>query len=131
MSNGFQPIEIDWKGTTYRVAPDQCMELLAMIESILAPPGSGQGILQVLGSPQTAHLTRLARAYAAALRFAGAEVSDQDVYLSLQRDVSKGGMEGYQAILALSGGLMAMFFPDWAEEEPLAGDDEKKGPAAA
>lgn len=124
--SGFDDITIGWKGEEKRIPPRKCMELLARIEEILAPSGSGTSVLEVLGNPHKAHLTKLARAYAVALRTAGFEVTDQEVFLSLARGVSQGGVNGYEAILTLAAGLTAMFFPDWVKDEPVAQDDAGK-----
>ncbi len=128
---GFDDIRIGWKGQEYRVPPNKCMGLLAEIEDVLAPPGSPQSALELLGAPNKAHLTKLARAYAVALRYAGCPVTDEEVYLSLANSVMQGGAEGYEAILTLAAGLMAMFFPDWTAQEGLAaGAEPGKGEGA-
>lgn len=132
--SGFDDIKVGWKGAEYKIAPDRCMELLARLEEILAPRGSGLNILNILSKPHETHLTSWARAYGEALRYAGADVTDQDVYLSLSRDVVQGGVAGYQGILTLSQGIMFMFFPDWAQDEDLArqaseGNDDGAAPA--
>lgn len=106
------------------------MGLLARIEEVLAPGGQGD-VMGQLARPERAHLTRLARAYAAALRYAGCEVGDEEVYLSLARDVMQGGKEGYAALFTLAQGLLLMFFPDWARDEQLAKDDAGKALGAA
>lgn len=118
--SGFENVTIGWKGTGYSVPPDRCMGLLARIEEVLAPPGSGVNALDLLAQPHKAHLTKLARAYAVALRYAGCQVKDEEVYLSVSRDVMKGGQEGYHGILTLAHGLLFMFFPDWSRDEELA-----------
>lgn len=128
--SGFDDVVIGWKGEEYRVPPNKCMSLLAQIEQVLCPDGGAQDLMNKLSMPQTVHLTTMARTYAVALRYAGAQVTDEDVYLSLAGDVMKGGSDGYMGILTLSQGLMHMFFPDWAVDEDLAqgAEDEGKAP---
>lgn len=121
----FEPLHIGWKGATYTVAPERCMDLLVGLEGILAPPGSGINILHVLQKPEAYPLTSLASAYAFALRYAGAEVSVAEVYLSISDAVRISGDDGYEQIMALAAGLMSMFFPGWAQSEPLAQGDKQ------
>lgn len=126
--SGFDDIQIGWKGRDYAVPATHCMELLGRIEEILAPPGSGQNVIDLLSQPHKAHMTKMSRAYATALRFAGCQVTDQEVYLSLAKGVMQGGAAGYGAILTLAQGLMLMFFPEWVADEELAnGDDGEPG----
>lgn len=114
--SGFDAIKIGWKDQEFTVPPERCMGLLAAIEEQLAPAGQGN-VIEILSQPHKHHMTRLARAYAVALRYAGAPVSDESVYLSLAKQVSVGGIEGYAALRALSDGLLTMFFPEWSQEE--------------
>lgn len=133
MQSKFDPIEVGWKGTQYQVPADKNFELLGRLEEILAPPGSFQSVLDVLGNPQRAHLTKLAQAYATALRMAGCPVSDMEVYQSLAQAVTQGAEDGFEMITTLAFGLGVMFFPAWAKDEPLAQDDApgKAEPAGA
>ena len=124
--SGFESIKLGWKGEEKSIPPRKCMELLGHIEEILAPAGSGSSVLEVLGTPHKAHLTKLARAYAVALRTAGFDVTNEEVFLSLGRDVMQGGAKGYEAILTLAAGLSGMFFPDWLKDEQIVQDDAGK-----
>lgn len=130
--SGFDDIAISWKGKEYRVPPNRCMGLLATVEDTLAPGGRGD-ILGMLGNPHQAHLTRLARAYAAALRYAGCKtmqtddnghenmrpITDEEVYLSMSREMQQGGTHAVMALQAMASGLLMLFFPDWAKDEAL------------
>jgi hypothetical protein len=130
--SGFDDIALSWKGKEYRVPPNRCMGLLAVIEEVLAPGGRGD-ILGMLGQPHRSHLTRLARAYAAALRYAGCKtmqknaegtedlrpISDEEVYLSMARQMHVGGAEAVLALQTMASGLLSLFFPEWAAEETL------------
>lgn len=112
--SGFEPIVIEWKGTPFTVPPTRCMGLLAAVEEILAPGQNGSAI-EVLANPHRAHLTKLARAYATALRYAGCPVSDEDVYLSLSSGIAKGGQDGFEALKTLGDAMLVMFFPSWSQ----------------
>ena len=121
--SGFDDIKIGWKGAEYKVPSNRCFGLLARIEEVLAPAGSGLNAIDLLSDPRKAHLTKLVMAYGVALRYAGATVTDEEIYLSVSQEITKGGSAGFQGILTLSHGLLFMFFPDWAKNEPLAEDD--------
>lgn len=123
--SGFDDITVGWKGTEYKVPPNKCMGLLARIEEVLAPTGGANDVITALTQPHRTHLTKLACAYASALRYAGCNVSDEEVYLSLAKDVSKGGPDGFEALSVLSQGIITMFFPDWAKDEPGAEGDSR------
>jgi hypothetical protein len=143
--SGFDDIALSWKGTEYRVPPNRCMGLLAVIEEELAPGGRGD-ILGMLGQPHKAHLTRIARAYAAALRYAGCKttqtgvngeevfrpITDEEVYLALSREMMAGGAEAVVALQKMASGLLMLFFPEWAEREPMGNENgEPTGEAEA
>ena len=124
--SGFDDIKIGWKEETFSVPADRCMGLLAALEEVLAP-GQGQSVIDLLAQPHKAHMTKLAKAYGVALRYAGAAVTDQAVYLSLSREMQKGGTEGYLALRTLADGLLAMFFPEWSQVE--LGNEQGEGEA--
>lgn len=142
---GFDDVAVSWRGTEYRVPANKCMGLLAAIEEQLAPGGRGD-ILGILGQPHKAHLTRIARAYGAALRYAGCmtmqgpegekvpkPITDEEVYLSLSREMQVGGVDAVRALQEMAGGLLMLFFPDWAADEALGkqeGEPEQTAEAA-
>jgi hypothetical protein len=137
--SGFEPIILEWKETEYTVPAHKCMGLLAAIEQVLAPDQNSSAI-EILAQPHRAHLTKLARAHATALRYAGCPVTDEMVYLSLQRDVAKGGAEGFEALKTLGDALLIMFFPDWARDDdadtasgnaPAAKEEQTPSPMAS
>jgi len=86
----FEDVSLTWEGKDYRVSRNKIMGLIAAIEERIPftklhssnPPMSG-----------------IAQGYAAALRYAGARVSDEDVYASL---FSSDGVGISQAISDLS-----------------------------
>jgi len=119
--SGFEPITIGWKGEDYTVPPTKCMGLLAALEEVLAP-GQNNSAIEVLAQPHRAHMTKLAKAYATALRYAGCGVSDQEVYLSLAKGVAQGGAEGFEALKTLGDALLLMFFPEWQRQDTEAGN---------
>lgn len=73
----FDPVTLTWKGADYEVAPDRIMGLIARIEEIVTL-SEIHGAAQKGGMP----LAKLAMAYGACLRYAGARVDDAEVYAS-------------------------------------------------
>lgn len=122
----FGSVAIGWKGVTYPVPPDRYMGLLAVIEEALAPGGRGD-IVGMLANPYAAHLTRFARAYSGALRYAGCEVTDLEVYRSMQAEVVRGNMESQASLIGIANGLFALMFPASAETGDSDSDGDKTG----
>ena len=69
----FEPVTLTWKGQEYVVKPDQVMYLIAIVEDKIT--------LRQLSSGDVP-FSRTAQAFGAALRYAGAKVNDDEVYLS-------------------------------------------------
>lgn len=88
---GFEPVTLTWKGEDFTVPAKDQLELIMRIEDALIGEGrmNGEQAITILfrkGGPPHA---RLARAFSAALRFAGCKVTDEEVYLSIQDDISR------------------------------------------
>jgi len=84
--HGFDDVTLTWRGQSHTVPAKSQLMMIAKIEAALAPDG-GQAVNVLFrnGGPQH---TRLAQAFGAALRYAGADVSDDDVYLSIHEDIA-------------------------------------------
>lgn len=89
---GFDPITLQWDGQDYTVPADRQLELIARVEEALRR-GSDQSALGELMRPGGCSLSRLARAFGAALRYAGASVGDDEVYLSIEGGLASGSAE--------------------------------------
>ncbi len=74
----FQPVKLTWKGTDYEIPADKVMRLIAEIEDVIT--------ISELMSQKGAPLAKLAMGYGAALRYAGAKISDDAVYETLFTD---------------------------------------------
>jgi len=81
----FEPVTLTWKGESYTVPADGQMKLIAVIEDALRGDSSMQAV-QLLMREGGPSYVRLSQAFGAALRFAGADVSDEEIYLSIQND---------------------------------------------
>lgn len=84
---GFEDVKLSWKGTEYTVPANKQLMLIAKIEDALAGD-TGEQAIAVLFRKNGAPHSRLAAAFGAALRYAGASVTDEDVYLSIHADIA-------------------------------------------
>lgn len=106
----FTPVELEWKGATYTVAPHRVMGLIAAIEDVITL--HEMAVFMQRSSLPTA---RMATAMAAALRYAGCRVTGDDVYELVISDPVKGGR-----IVAAVMRIMRLTMPERAR----AGFDE-------
>ncbi|MCA1337356.1 hypothetical protein [Pseudooceanicola marinus] len=96
---GFSPITLTWKGQDYVVPAKGQLLLVAQVEDALIGRGGGQAV-DVLLRPGGPPFTRLAAAYGAALRYAGAKVSDEEVYLEMHEGIARQDVNAMAAIQA-------------------------------
>lgn len=124
---GFEDVTISWKGADYIIRANTMMPLIAKMEDILSGE-SGKPAIQVLTTGSGPSIPRLSMAYGAALRHAGASVSDDEIYLSIVNDFARGDADvavkmqrAVQAIVAVMAPPIALAMSGGDE-----GDDEKK-----
>lgn len=113
----FDPVTLTWKGADFEVAPDKIMGLIARIEEIVTL-SEIHAAAQKGGMP----LAKLAMAYGACLRYAGAKVDDAEVYASF---FAAGGGEAIPA--AVQALLMMMVPPSRVATPAGAGAKKPKG----
>lgn len=125
---GFQDQTISWKGAEYTIKAQGIMPLVAEVEDILRG-NSGKSAVHVLLGRDGPSISRLAMCYGAILRHAGAAVTDDEVYLSIQSDLAEGNPEYLEnasrsaaLILSIISPPMSARLNDMAAEE----EDEKK-----
>ena len=134
--HGFDDVTLGWKGDEFIVPANKMLMLVCKIEDALAGD-SGEQALTVLMRRQGPPQARLAQAYGAALRYAGASVTDDEVYLSLQSELSTGSAEGIAAIQGAVINLIAIVSPPLGSVLLAAGEKKsetvkpKKKPKAA
>jgi len=81
MQSLFKPITLAWHGREYTIAPDAVLRCIAEVENVLT-----LGDLANMQARGRLSLAKLAIAYGITLRYAGAEVSDEDVYGGMFKD---------------------------------------------
>jgi len=111
----FGPVTLEYNGSSYSVDADNVFALCAEIEEHIT--------LIDLYSPKQ-QFTKLAKAYAAALNFAGCKVDVEEVYSRLF--ISDGAIKTNEAIA----GLLMILIPPEETIEKLGGKTEKKPQAA-
>lgn len=106
---GFETVTLRWQGGEYAIPPERQLRLIADLEDILATPGTPAVL--ALTSKNTPNYARLSEAYGAALRFAGAEVEDAEIYLHLQDLLSEGDPSAAILVQREVIGLLAIMSP--------------------
>ena len=114
MTKVFEDIKLEWDGQEHTVPSDRVLPLIARIEEVLTQ----YELAGYLNEPERISQSKLAQAYGAALRFSGAPVSDEDVYLGLYQ------AENFTQIAKTITSLMALMIPPKALGE--GNTNEKK-----
>lgn len=108
----FKPVTLVYNAKHYLVKPNEVLPLLAQIESVIS--------LIDLSDANRVPFAKVSMAYGIALRYAGARVSDDEIYQSLFSDGAA------SAAAAAVGGLLAMMIPPEELHTKLGGDAAKK-----
>jgi len=120
---GFEPVTLSWQGESYTVPAEGQLMLIAKIEDALTG-GRGGHAFRVLSQQGGPSFVRLSQAYGAALRHAGAEVSDDEIYLSMMQGLADGKAEAAEQIQTVILGLLSIVAPPIALS--LGGGAKKK-----
>jgi hypothetical protein len=107
MADIFSEVKLQWGGADYIVPPNDVMRVIAIIENHIS-----LGDLERWSRTNSVPLGRLSMAYGAVLRFAGARVSDPEIYASM----FKSGEMGERIARAIGDLLLLMIPPDAAKE---------------
>lgn len=117
MSGIFEEITLGWDGKQYKIPANRVMAAIGVVEKHVT---LGE-LAKWQADPEKLRLTQLTAAYGAIIRFAGATVSDEQIYAGL---FQQGGQT--QVVAAIQGMLMMMIPPS-----ALAGKaDAKKKPVS-
>ena len=87
--HGFEPVTLTWQEQSWTVPANKQMGLIARIEDALSGD-SGEQAVTILWRKEGPPHSRMAAAFGAALRYAGASVTDEEIYLSIHRDIATG-----------------------------------------
>jgi hypothetical protein len=97
----FEDIELPWSGKTFVIKSNRVMGAIARIEDVIT-----LAELQAYAVKGAAPIAKLSMAYAAVLRYAGAQVTDEEVY----EKSFVGGREQEAMVMAIMN-LMKMMLP--------------------
>jgi hypothetical protein len=118
---GFEPVTLVWQGESYIVPAENQLLLVAAIEDALAG-ASGQHAIHILTRAGGPSYVKLSQAYGAALRHAGADVTDDEIYLSIMSDFAEQNADVAVKVQAAIMALLAIVAPPIAlslsEPEP-------------
>lgn len=124
---GFEDVTLGWKGETYTIPANRQMGLVARIEDALSGD-TGRQAISILMQKEGPPYSRLAAAFGAALRYAGANVTDEEIYVSIMEDFSKSQALVVAKLQAVIVALLMVIAPPLgrAVSAPVSGDSEKK-----
>lgn len=108
----FQEIRLSWDGREFVIPAERVLGAIAEVEEVVTLPE----ILMMMGGKMT--MAKLSRAYGALLRYAGASLSDDEVYGGLIKH-GKTFEQMKTACVALCG---LMIPPDKLTEAPASGN---------
>jgi hypothetical protein len=103
----FDEVVITWKDVEYTIAPDKIMGAIARVEEVITLKELG-----VYAQKGDAPLARLAMAYASLLSYAGAKVTDAEIYHSMFDRNSNTNIIGCINV------LLTMMIPPQKDEPP-------------
>lgn len=124
---GFEDVTLGWKGETFTIPANRQMGLVARIEDALSGD-TGRQAISILMQKEGPPYSRLAAAFGAALRYAGANVTDEEIYVSIMEDFSKSQALVVAKLQAVIVALLMVIAPPLgrAVSAPVSGDSEKK-----
>jgi hypothetical protein len=121
---GFEPVTLSWKGEDFTVPADRVFGMIGQIEEIILSGESVPAVLLLLSNRVSQH--RLSCAFGAALRYAGASVSDEEIYLSIQDSLANDDMDGAIALQRSVLAILSILSPPFAANLAADDDAEKK-----
>jgi hypothetical protein len=120
----FQEIVLEWAGQEFRIAPDKVMGAIATVEEVVTLKEIGD-----YAQTGNASMSKLAMAYGAVLRYAGATVRDDEVYAGLFKgDVKSSPMASISNLLMMMIPPAVVQTQGKQEAEPTVGKSSSKKP---
>lgn len=104
----FDDIKLDWHGKEYTIPANRVLRAIACIEDVLT-----LNELATYSARNAVPFAKIASAYGAVLRYAGATVTDEDVYAGMLQSEDEG-----VTVTAALGGLLAMMMPKQKDTKP-------------
>lgn len=123
----FDDIRLKWKGNEYTIPSNRVLGAIMRIEQVVSIDDLFSALPQAAGGVKTTiKLGALSCAFATALRYAGAEVEDEEVYASI---FGSNPQDAASSMLGAVQGLLSMMIPQSAVEaaEKEAKEAAEKG----
>jgi hypothetical protein len=127
--DGFQDITLTYKGVDYTLKANRMLPVVAQIEDAIRGDSARQAV-QILLQPGGPSYPRLAMAYAAALRGAGAGVSADEIYLSIMQDFADGNSDAAEGVQRAIFTLLSIMSPPIARALAEGADEPGEAQAA-
>jgi len=97
----FDDITLEWHGKEFTIPANRVLKAIACVEDVLT-----LNELAMYSERKAIPFAKIASAYGAVLRYAGARVTDDEVYSGMLQSEDKG-----VTVTTALGGLMAMMMP--------------------
>lgn len=126
---GFEPVTLHWRGEAYTVPADRQLRMIAEIEDSISNSKGIPAILLLL--ERRVDMARLAMAYGVALRYAGANVTDEEIHLSITADIADGSAAAAIKMEMAVLGLLDIIAPPVAKAVTKDTDFDMEKPSPA
>jgi len=100
----FRDLELEWQGVVYSIPANRIMGAIARIEEVVTLPE-----LQAYAQRGTAPVAKLSMAFGSVLRYAGADISDDEVYAAA---LAENAEESGGVLTAVMNVMQIMIPPD-------------------
>jgi hypothetical protein len=119
----FSPFTFSWDGVDYTISGDRTMGACETVEEIVT---LGE-VHEMVSDPRLAKITRISRAWGALLRYAGATVTDEQVY----EGMFKGAKDESSRVVVALWSLLKLMVPPSAMAEAQSGNGNRQARRAA
>lgn len=98
----FKDVSIAWDGVTYTIPAKRVLTCVAMVEDVLTL----DELFKFIGARNTVPFAKLARAFGIMLRYAGAKMTDDEIFAGMldgmsQEEKQQAAMHGVQTLLMM------------------------------
>ena len=123
--HGFEDVTLGWDGKEYTIPASQQLMLIAKLEDVLGG-ASGRQAVEVLTQASGPSYAVLSMAYGTALRHAGAQVTDDEIYLGIIEGFTSGRSDMAEVVQKAILNMLAIIAPPLARM--LRADDDEVEP---
>lgn len=120
----FEDIRLTWRGTEYVIPAKSVLRAIAVVEDHVTM----KELSEYSQNPGGSKFAKLTMAYAALLKFAGAKVTEEEVYESVLRPLEE---EGNSTLYSAIYGLLSLMIPPKAFTDGEISEKGEPTPAAA